>query len=1171
MIGYNTLSKSMNGVKVLTDGISFISDGNAQHDNIIYNDYIKSETNETTLTNNSLDTTNITCDSLTANNFMATNIDAENIEGNYLIIKNKTTNNTLMTIDGITNNNIVANVPLTFNNQLNLVNYDLRQTQAGRIYQQGTNNNYLKDTYINGYLQLGSNLTQLGGSSSLKDLTIDNLTLRENKSITQTGATVSNSLAGTTTIKDLIILNSVVFPSSVTVPGTTTTDDIVMEGDSVITQDLTTATTKKNLLRNTKTLDLDVDGNLTQIKGGSTATLKNTTIQGTAEIQGDITQTSGTTILKTLRCNNITLNDDQIITQSGTGYLIQSGTGQNVLKEISLLSNANLIFNGSGIINQPLNGTNILSHFRSAGFGIIGGRNNTTYTNYQNIQNNNGLQIQFNRDNSTQYSFLMNNRGTGGNGGFRFQRYIGGIYLDEPLIIDDNITMNKNVSIPAGSITCSSATIGNISQSELNCLDNCAQNINDKFISLDSQISSIQSAGNNNSTALTGISYVSASDTTFIDNNVTISSGKNLTVGTTNIINAINSINSTLSGISYDSSQDITTINNHVLLPTGNNFFLGSGYNVKTNIDDCINKLSGITYASGTDTTTIDNNLTVNKTLIVQGMNIKAEIDALDSSFTTGTINSTDLTTNNLYVNNDAKFGQVGGTTYIKNDMRFCNTTNKSEGEFTQVYQGGSQFNLLNHRPSGTMSFQIKNSGDTALVEYMKLNSTSLNVKNTNVDIDTNLNVDGTTTLQNATVNNVLTVSNGANVTNSLNVTNGLITCPNYITSVDFTEKETTTLIGGSAPTVDVASFTITQPFSKDINVELELSGGAKYQTTGNVGSTINRLQLESQYSALNVYIYKNGTLFQSNVSYFSPQSQYTINGFPFIGNTFIMDYISAQNYIQFYLGTIKFKFTPDYQNIGDTNVYSVRIAFSLSFVQFSNFNVQTGDTSSIGSNLLSSQMYMFSNVVYPYNGTVQSLIKCGSPATYKYYPLGPGFTGATTYSIDYTVNRNFLNTSEKKEVQFNIINSNSAYISNANIPTASMTTATITNATITKAKIDYTDEYFKSKCNIAGYLFNGNLPYLAITPIVCSMRGMLPDNADDYFIVNPGYKLSLYRDGNYSNLTQELENDDIVPKPFTPNPINTTSSIKVWYRNKSTDAWKEIYFIPISYASPPT
>ena len=43
MIGYNTLYKSMNGIRVLSDGISMITDGNAIHDDIIYNDTIKSK------------------------------------------------------------------------------------------------------------------------------------------------------------------------------------------------------------------------------------------------------------------------------------------------------------------------------------------------------------------------------------------------------------------------------------------------------------------------------------------------------------------------------------------------------------------------------------------------------------------------------------------------------------------------------------------------------------------------------------------------------------------------------------------------------------------------------------------------------------------------------------------------------------------------------------------------------------------------------------------------------------------------------------------------------------------------------------------------------------------------------------------------------------------------
>jgi hypothetical protein len=48
-------------------------------------------------------------------------------------------------------------------------------------------------------------------------------------------------------------------------------------------------------------------------------------------------------------------------------------------------------------------------------------------------------------------------------------------------VIDDNITMNKNLNIVGGSITASSATLGIISQDELNCLDNCNLNIITKF------------------------------------------------------------------------------------------------------------------------------------------------------------------------------------------------------------------------------------------------------------------------------------------------------------------------------------------------------------------------------------------------------------------------------------------------------------------------------------------------------------------------------------------------------------------------------------------------------------------------------------------------------------------------------------------------------------------
>lgn len=746
MIGYNTLYKSMNGIRVLSDGISMITDGNATHDDIIYNDTIKSKDSKTILINNKITTEIINALNFEAGEIIVDTGYLDNIFSKYLQVNN-ILNDPIIICDGL-NNFLTISTPSTFNNKIDIINNDIHQTQTGKLYQQGTGENYLKDTYINGYLTIGSNLTQNGGSASLKALTVDTITQNPNKGITQSGD-VSNNFGGTTQMKNVIITDSIIFPSNVEIPQTTTSEDILMNSDSVITQDITTITTKFNNFRDTRTLNLIINGDITQIKGNGLTTLKNIIIQGLSELQGDITQTAGTTILKTLRCNNITLNDDQIITLSGSGYITQSGTGSNTLKEINLLNNNNLIFNGNGIISQPVNGINILSHFRSAGFGIIGGRNNTTYTNYQNIQNNNGFQIQFNRDNSSLYSYLMNNRSTGGNGGFRFQRYIGGVYIDEPLIIDDNITMNKNLSIPSGSISCSSATIGNISQTEINCLDNLTQNINDKFTSYDSLITSLSNSNNNNNLALTGITYNINNDTTTIDNNLTVSSGKTFLIGTTNIINSLNNINSTLSGISYDQPNDLTTINNHVILPNGNNLLLGS-INVKTSIENSNLKLSGISYDSTNDTTTIDNNLIVSKSLIVNGNDINAQINALETSFTTGTINSTDLTTTHLTI----KDVNNNKTTLTHNDNGFMIQNDTVD---SWIYLNGQNYN------------------NTQLISYLTLSAdrssfyTPLNILS-DCTISGKLFANGDIATTVLTVNDNIMISKTKNLTQNYNI-----------------------------------------------------------------------------------------------------------------------------------------------------------------------------------------------------------------------------------------------------------------------------------------------------------------------------------------------------------------------------------------------------------------
>lgn len=1084
---YSIFERSMNGVKTLSDGISTISDGIATHEKIFYTDQIQSSPDgQTTIDQTFITTEMVNCDTLNATNTNVDNLDASLIDALRLRINNSTGsliydfngNTSTATFNGVSN----------FNNTINITNKNIVQTQTGEINQSGTGTNDLKDTNINGFLVVGSNITQNGGSASFKDITCDNLTMRSGKSITQSGNNVSNTLAGTTTTKDLIILDSVVFPPNVTVPGTTTTDDIIMADDSIIIQDLTVEPSgKTNIFRNTKTLELDVDGNLDMIKGGSTATLKNTIIQGTAEIQGDITQTTGATVLKTISCNNITLNADQIITQSGSGYITQSGTGQNILKEINLTNNSNIIFNGNGVISQPLNtSVNVMNNSRFAGYSIFGGRNNTTYTNTQNIQNNNGLQLQFNRDNSTQYSFLMNNRGTGGNGGFRFQRYVAGVYVDEPITIDDTVTINKNVSIPGGSLSCSSATLGAISQNEINCLDNCAVNIQTQFNTIDSQIASLQTSGNNNSVALTGISYVSATDTTLIDNNLTISTGKNLVVGSTNIITAINAINSTLSGVSYDAGQDLTTINNHVLLPTGNNLLLGT-MNVGSSITNLNTVTSGMTYASGTDTTTIDNNVTINKTLIVQGMNIKAEIDALDTSFTTGTISSTSITTANLTVTNLANVKQLDVSQSITagNDI-----------------VGGADLYITNDI-TGYGSLFLNNSGGS-------LNVGGNIIHKTNIAINSVFSL-----LTSVTLTYPLNEYYVSSLSSTVTVTLPAVPISRNDIVINF-------VLLNMAGKIIVASPTGT-PFT-DIN-------GNSITTFTLQNNSFVSVRIMSQNSGWNIIEFMSPKAISGQSLSISQNA--TIGGTLDVTNNMSVGGIAEAT------------------GIVATNSY-FRLNNRVNLGVAVNQNTNTTLSFPLNEYYLINQPNTTIDITLPeitnanQNDAVTNFILNIKTATCNIYkPASTNF---------FDINKNAISEFQLKgdaNISVKIIAVDNAWC----IIDMWTNNVTINEATITQATIDYTNGWFKSPANVPGYRVNGSNAF-DMMPIPCSLKGILPDNSDDYWIVNPGFRFDIYRDLNYGGSVQSFTNDGIAPEVFTPSTANTTSSIKVYYRNRSADQW---------------
>jgi len=1078
---YSILEKSMNGIKTLSDGISIISNGIATHENVYYNEFIKSDDEKTILLNNSVTTENIYVDNLNATDIISDEVSTSILNCDYLYVND--VNNPLQDVLEVDGN--LKKLKLygqgEFRDTVSVINTNVSQTQGGTIQQTGTNFNTLKDTKINGFIEIGSNITQTGGSTTLKDVVCDNITMNSNKGITQSGTGVSNTL-GTSTITNLTITGSVTFPSEVEIPGTTTSDDIVMNGSSVITQDTTVSTTKFNKLRYTKTLDLDVIGDLSMTEAGTTATLKNTVIEGTTELQGDIEQTAGFTKLNTIECNNITLRVNNDINLSGTGKISQTGTGVNSMNAITLNNNQNITFNGSGIISQALSGTNILSHFRTAGFGIVGGRNNTTFNHTQNIQNNNGLQLQYNRDNSTFYSYLMNNR-SGAGGGFRFQRYNAGVYVDEPMVIDDNITMNKNVNIAGGSLTCSSATIGAISQTELNCLDNCNTNIQTKFNNLDAQIASLETTTSGVTSNTTGITYNTGSDTTTIDNNLIVSSGKSLTLGTTNI------------------NSFITDTNTFIVAASNN--------------------LQGVVYTAGNDTTTINNNVNITGSLVVQGMNIKEEIDALETSFTTGTLNTTNLTAGTINITNQLNFTNPTVSNRYINNLGGLTFSDWVDNSFSmQVYNSGLNHFIISEKNNGEFSFLGRNSLGVAtnrkLTILSNANATNYNPTTTANDVllfasnpsietqslnltvwsntKTGVRIEPTKTTISGGNNNIDISSNNGIVINGNTDINGTTTINNFNTDDEFTkikkvENRTNIYYPLSYTNTELNNvlafqFTTNPRFYERIYFSCPISHSRTFQILqtfpiwAQVDETINVNMVITKNDV--PYITQNGIMSNINQTIRLETEQPT----------------SFQYTYELFIGTLNYNFLPDYDDT-NSNVYKVYINWSGSYTWATSSGLAFQNRSS----------YLKSNT----NITTSS-----SNSTILILTGVPAFTEPSGFYSEL----NYITNTDGEYTQFTA----PIVATNATIQGCDTNTLSFVNAnggSLNVSSITGINAPSRWSCIPAYYIDNaiGNNFQLQnfMKPIYSSYRAM--SAIDDAFIVYPDFILVVYYYAGYNIL----------------------------------------------------
>lgn len=1052
---YSIFNNSMNGVITLSDGVSFISDGQAQHENVIYTNFIKSEDELTQLTNDTLETVNIN----------ATNLDVTNIVANSetlgtLTVTNLNVDNYGFFVDGF-GNTISSSLPYTMNNSLKVVGNEFT-LENGNINQIGTTStNTLKTTSINGTLTCQSDLIQTGGNTVLKNITCDNVTMNNNKSITQAGSGISNSL-GSTQISNLVVTTSMTFPASVTIPDAEQTGDLTFTGGARIIQDLTEAGTNYNTLMYSKIAKADFDGNIVQNSG--TATLLNTVIQGTAEIQGNITQTAGQSVFKAIGCDQLSLTANRdIFFTNGTGRIDQSvASGTNLLNTITMNANRNVTQSGTGILSQTGTGTNALKNTGIT--GTLSVSSSTTLTG--NVDIGGSLTFSANRS-ITQPTGTTNNQ---------FQT-----------------TTISNLTCPTANITSLTGTslaIGNVSNTEFQFLDGVVAPIQ-------SQIDNINTTTVGNATALTGFTYTAGTDTTLIDNNVTISSGKNLLLGSTNVATSISSLNTSVS-----------TIN--------------------TNVSNLQTATTGITYTSGTDTTLIDNNVTIptGKNLIVGGINVKAEIDSLETSFTTGTLNSTSLVVSGSIIGGSS----ISGVTVNASHQMF--SPEFELPPFTYDASAIIQPKLVQGLGIGTGDGASYTTFNQALYSWFGTGfiDTALNTCKAFINHRTgDFSTLGTMFCNNIVVNTLATIL-------SLVVTN-IISTGFTVTQNTITSTTTSSSLGLS--NVVVASFTVAPNYRRLITINSPVSLYRQYRNASVNVSLFNRIY--DTLNSINFTINRNGSFYASGVCSYN-------NTIPNTTIEVLSESSSSSRNYEIYITNAICSFLPAISTTTDT--YSVLFTFNA-----------TSDTSF--------QSFNFISESYGYNVNTTISTSTITPFAGSFGTNYQAYSFSSASNLNYVTNSSSVTTNDI--ISNNIfnqtsINTNNLLTNNINSSSSSINVLQNIKANPSKAIMSPSTYFglFVIDDTLDGYKIN------KMYPIPCSLKS--GGTNDDLWILCAGYKVVFYRNADYvinagatsgvwsgstdlQRQTRTIDNTDgtsyiCVSSQDVYGSFNQVGSLKLYYQN---------------------
>jgi len=163
------------------------------------------------------------------------------------------------------------------------------------------------------------------------------------------------------------------------------------------------------------------------------------------------------------------------------------------------------------------------------------------------------------------------------------------------------------------------------------------------------------------------------------------------------------------------------------------------------------------------------------------------------------------------------------------------------------------------------------------------------------------------------------------------------------------------------------------------------------------------------------------------------------------------------------------------------------------------------------------------------------------STANFSTQKINSYFNGTGELKTNDFTSNNILN---QNSITTNILNSTTLYsttINSTTINSTSINVPTIGSTTINSAyitasntittqslnsKYSTIDTYFTARNITAAYLIDGSISSRPIMyPIVCSTKNLHPNDTDDSYIVNAGYKIITYYDGNYSGISNTYDN----------------------------------------------